>query len=70
MLWYATDIYATHIAVDMFTGYDQMFNGADGGDGTPMTEEQQKAINDGLATRDLRMVKHARLIRKVRPAAQ
>ncbi len=67
MLWYASDIYATHITFDMFTGYDQFFNGADGGDGTPMTEEQQQAYNDGLATRDLRMIKHARLIRKVRP---
>ena len=66
MLWYASDTYASHITFDMFTSYDQMFNGADGGDGTPMTEEQQKAINDGLATRDLRMVKHARLLRKVR----
>lgn len=66
MFYYASDIYATHIAVDMFTDYDQFFNGPDAGYGTTVTEEQQKAINEGLATRDLRMVKHARLIRKVR----
>ncbi len=66
MLGYASDIYATHIAVDMYTDYDQFFNGASGWDGTPMTEEQQKTVQDGLATRDLRMVKHATLIKKVR----
>ncbi len=66
MLWYGSDIYATHITYDMYKDYDQFFNGADGGDGTPMTEAQQKAVADGMATRDLRMAKHARLIRKVR----
>ena len=67
MLYFSSDIYATHIAVDMYNDYDQFFNGPDGGDGTPLTEDEQKAIQDGLDTRDLRMVKFAKLMKKVRP---
>ena len=68
MTGYGTDEYASHIAVDMYADYDQYFNG--GGDGPELTEDQQKAIEEGLATRDLRRTYHAKLIKKVRPAPE
>ena len=68
MTGYGTDEYASHITVDMFTGYDQFFNG--GSDGPELTEDQQKAIEEALATRDLRRTYHAKLIKKVRPATE
>ena len=70
MLWYPTEIYATHMAVDMFTGYDQFFNGPDGNDGSMTQAEWNKVMSDMNSARDLRQVKHARLIRKVRAAAE
>lgn len=66
MQWYATDIYATHVAVDMYSSWDQFYNGADGSDGTPLTDEQQQAIDEGLATRDLRSMRIGILVKKVR----
>ena len=63
MLGYATDAYATHITFDMYTGYDQFFNGGSTG---PVTEAQQKAYQEITALRDLKSVTHATLIRKVR----
>lgn len=63
MLGYATEAYASHITVDMFTGYDQFFNGANNG---PATEAQQKAYQEMNALRDLKSVTMATLIRKVR----
>ena len=62
MLGYGTETYATHVTVDMFTGYDQFFNGPSGGD-EDMSASYEKMAN----LRDLRHVYHARLIRKVRP---
>ncbi|WP_019669052.1 hypothetical protein [Eudoraea adriatica] len=63
MLGYATDAYATHIVFDMYTGYDQFFNG---GNNTPLTAAQQKAMQDIANIRDLKSLTHATLIRKVR----
>ena len=63
MLGYATEAYASHITVDMFTGYDQFFNGANTG---PATDAQQKAYQEISALRDLKSVTHATLVRKVR----
>jgi len=63
MLGYPTEAYATHITVDMFTGYDQFFNGGSNG---PATEEQQKAYQEMNELRDLKSVTHGTLVRKVR----
>jgi hypothetical protein len=63
MLGYATEAYATHIVFDMYTGYDQFFNG---GNNTPLTEAQQKAMQDIANIRDLKSISMATLIRKVR----
>lgn len=63
MLGYATEAYASHITVDMYTGYDQFFNGGSSG---PATEAQQKAYQEMNTLRDLKSVTHGTLIRKVR----
>ncbi len=62
MMGYGTEAYASHITVDMFTGYDQLFN-ADAGEGPDMSEAYEK-MND---LRDLKSMYHARLIKKIRP---
>jgi len=62
-----SDTYASHFAVDMFKDLDQALSYVSGGgDMGTLTEAQQKAIQDGLATRDLKWVSMATLIRKVR----
>ncbi len=65
MLGYGSDSYATHMTVDMYSSYDQMFNS--GGIVENPTDAQMKAMNDAMATRDLRSVRIIQLIRKVRP---
>ncbi len=65
MLGYGSDSYATHMTVDMYSSYDQMFNS--GGIVENPTDAQIKAMNDAMATRDLRSVRVIQLIRKVRP---
>lgn len=60
-----SDTYASHITVNMFKDYDQFFMTRDN-DGPEPTEAQQKAIQDGLAVRDLKFVYLATLIKKVR----
>ena len=60
-----SDTYASHITVNMYRDYDQVFKSrAD--DGPEPTAEQMKAMQDGLATRDMKFVYMANLIRKVR----
>ncbi|MBT8180184.1 MAG: hypothetical protein KJO53_01210 [Eudoraea sp.] len=63
MLGYPTEAYASHITVDMYTGYDQFFNGGSTG---PATEAQQKAYQEMNTLRDLKSVTHGTLVRKVR----
>lgn len=63
MLGYGTESYATHITVDMYTGYDQFFNA---GNNAPATDAQQKAYEEMTALRDLKSVTMATLVRKVR----
>ncbi len=65
MLPAGSDAYATHIAYDMFKDLDQAL-GSNPGDMSSMTEAQQKAVQDGLATRDLKWISMATLIKKVR----
>ncbi len=64
MVPYGSDVYASHLTFDMFANYKQMFTG--GNDGSTLTEEQQKAMQDGLATRDLKWSSMGTLIKKVR----
>ncbi len=63
MMGYGTEAYASHITVDMYSGYDQFFNGSSGSDGSDMSEAYAK-MNE---TRDLKSMYHAKLIKKVRP---
>jgi len=63
MLGYATEAYASHITVDMYTGYDQFFNGANN---TPLTDAQQEAMQEISNIRDLKSITMATLVRKVR----
>lgn len=62
MLGYGTEAYASHITVDMYTGYDQFFNG----NNTPLTDAQQKAMQEISGIRDLKSLTLATLVRKVR----
>jgi len=62
MMGYASESYASHITVDMYTGYDQFFNG----NNTPLTEAQQKSMREIDKLRDLKSFTFATLVRKVR----
>jgi len=66
MLPYGSEVYASHIAVDMYKDIDQALSRNAGGDMNDLTPAQQKAIQDGLATRDLKMGNMATLVKKVR----
>lgn len=68
MLGYGSESYATHMTVDMFESYNHMFNY--GGIAPDATEAQQKAMQDAMATRDLKSVRIIELIRKVRPKTE
>lgn len=57
--------YASHITVDMFKDFNQYFGGSNDR-GTVYTAAQQKAFQDGLASRDLKWAYTATLIKKVR----
>jgi len=65
MVPYGSDVYISHLTFDMFNNYTHMFSGMNN-DGGTMTPEQQKAVQDGLATRDLRWSAMGPLIKKVR----
>jgi hypothetical protein len=60
-----SDTYASHMTVNMFKNYDQFFM-QPSNDTPKLTEAQQKAIQDGLKTRDLKYVYMATLIKKAR----
>lgn len=65
MLPFGSEVYATHIAVDMYKNLDQALN-RNAGDFGELTEAQQKAIQDGIATRDLKLGNMGTLVKKVR----
>ena len=65
MLPRGSEVFATHIAVDMYKDYDQMFMEQET-DAPKLTQSQIKAIQDGIASRDLKYVYNATLIKKVR----
>ncbi len=69
ILPYGSDRYASHITANMYTGYEQFF-ASQAYEIGEATEEETKAIQDGLQTRDLRYVYMATLLKKVRKAAE
>lgn len=59
-----SDAYASHITVDAYENFDQVFNGRV--EELPaLTAEQTSSMEEGLATRDHKMVYIGRLLRKV-----
>ncbi|MGM1055710.1 MAG: hypothetical protein ACQEWG_07495 [Bacteroidota bacterium] len=65
MLPTGSDVYASHIAVDMYRDYNQMFTGwAEAG--PAMSEDQIRKIQEGIASRDFKYKYMATLLRKVR----
>jgi hypothetical protein len=65
MLPVGSDVYASHIAVDMYKDYNQLFN-VGGTPGPALSEDQMQKIQEGVASRDLKFKYMATLIRKVR----
>ena len=65
MLPVGSDVYASHITVDMYKDYNQLFNGG-ALDEPALSEAQIGKIQEGLASRDLKFKYMATLIRKVR----
>ncbi len=60
-----SDVYASHITVDMYRDYEQLFSGW-GEAGPDYSEEEMQKIQEGLTSRDLKYKYMATLIRKVR----
>lgn len=60
-----SDTYASHITVNMFKDYSQVFSNYTA-EGPVPTDAQMKAIQEGLTTRDMKWVYMATLIKKVR----
>ncbi len=65
MLPVGSDVYASHITVDMYKDYNQLFNGG-AIDRPALSEEQNRKIQEGLASRDFKYKYMATLIRKAR----
>ena len=65
MMPWGSDVYASHITADMYKDFDQFFMAPVGAQ-PALTAAQQKAINDGIATRDLKLAFVATLIKKAR----
>lgn len=64
MLPVGSDTYASHITVNMYKDIDHFFTPYD--NNLTLTEAQQKTIQDGLATRDMKMSIMGRLEKMVR----
>jgi hypothetical protein len=65
MLPVGSDVYASHITVDMYKDYNQLFN-VGGTPGPALSEDQMQKIQEGIASRDLKFKYMATLIRKAR----
>jgi hypothetical protein len=61
-----SEAYTSHLTVNMYTGFDQYFKSNDAMWGAERSEEDAKKINEGIATRDMKAVSLATLIKKVR----
>ncbi len=60
-----SDTYASHITVNMFKDFEQVFNSSMTG-GEELNEQQLKAVMDGIAKRDMKYVYMAKLIKMAR----
>lgn len=65
MLPVGSDVYASHITVDMYRDYNHLFSG--GAAAAPaLSADQNRKIQEGIASRDLKYKYMATLLRKVR----
>ena len=60
-----SDTYASHITVNMYKDWNQVFGSSWDGD-AQMSYEDMQAVEEGIASRDMKYVYMATLIRKVR----
>ena len=61
-----SETYSSHITVNMFKDYNHYFKENMAYDGPTLTEEQIKAVQEGIATRDMKYVYKAKLIKMAR----
>ncbi len=61
-----SDAYATHITVNMFLGFEQVFSPKNMDSNEKLSEEVIKKIEEGIKSRDLKWTNIATLLRKVR----
>jgi len=61
-----SDAYATHITVNMFLGFEQVFTPKNEASDENLSEETIKKIEAGIKSRDLKWTNIATLLRKVR----
>jgi len=61
-----SETFASHITVNMFKDYDHFFGENMAYDGPTLTAEQNKAVQEGIATRDMKYVYTAKLIKMAR----
>jgi hypothetical protein len=66
MMPYGSDTYASHLTVNMFTGFEQYFKENQTMWGGEPSESDAKKIEEGIALRDMKSVALATLIKKVR----
>ena len=66
MVPYGTEVYADYYTFDMYKDFAQMI-GEFNYDGAQPTEEQEKAMEEGAATRDLKFSYTGELLMKFRP---
>ena len=60
-----SDVYATHITVDMYKNYDQLIKGGTA-NSPAISEAEIKKIQEGIATRDMKYKYMATLVKKAR----
>ncbi len=61
-----TEAYASHLTVNMYTGFDQLLKSQEAMWGSKPAPEMMKKIEEGIKTRDLKMVSLATLIKRVK----
>jgi hypothetical protein len=61
-----SETYASHMTVSMFKDYTQFFGQNMAYSGPTFTEDQTKAIQAGIATRDMKYVYMAKLVKMAR----
>jgi hypothetical protein len=66
MLPVGSDTYASHITVNMFDNVASALSSSGGGNWDGLPDAQQKAIQDGIALRDMKVSNMAILLKKVK----